>query len=167
MSINENLTLYIYINFYKAGEQVFSERNHQHRHILLEDEILDKFSLSIIPKDQRKPNSHLSLLAMVDCWHKLNINPYDHMICETPIFRLLLGIAEYLFRNDDFLDEAIEAALTDIDIRADDLEYCLSATIWENIIHYKDMEHYNLQFEDVSGFFKERLDEAIHINSIK
>jgi len=148
-----------------AGEQVFSERNHQHRHILLEDEILDKFSLSIIPKEQRKPNSHLSLLAMVDCWHKLNINPYDHMICETPIFRLLLGIAEYLFRNSDFLDEAIEAALTDKDIRGDDLEYCLSATIWENIIHYKDMEHYRLQFEDVSGFFKERLEEASKASS--
>jgi len=148
-----------------AGEQVFSERNHQHRHILLEDELLDKFSLSIIPKEQRKPNSHLSLLAMVDCWHKLNINPYDHMICETPIFRLLLGIAEYLFRNNEFLDEAIEAALTDKDIRADDLEYCLSATIWENIIAFKDMDHYQYQFEDVSQFFKDRLDEATKASS--
>ncbi|ORX57157.1 hypothetical protein BCR36DRAFT_580571 [Piromyces finnis] len=150
-----------------AGEQVFSERNHQHRHILLEDDLLDKFSLSIIPKEQRKPNSHLSLLAMVDCWHTLNINPYDHMICETPIInnRLLLGIAEYLFRNEDFLDEAIEAALTDINIRADDLEYCLSATIWENIIHNKDIEHYKQQFEEVSNFFKHRLDEASRASS--
>jgi len=148
-----------------AGEHVFSERNHQHRHILLEDEILEKFSLSIIPKEQRKPNSHLSLLAMVDCWHTLNINPYDHMICETPLFRLLLGIAEYLFRNEDFLDEAIEAALSDIDIRADDLEYCLSATIWESIIQYKDMNHYKYQFEDVSQFFKERLEEASKASS--
>jgi len=148
-----------------AGKQVFSERNHQHRHILLEDEILDKYSLSIIPKNQRKPNSHLSLLAMVDCWNALGINPYDHMICETPIFRLLLGIAEYLFRNEDFLDEAIEAALTDKDIRADDLEYCLSATIWENIINYKDMNHYQYQFEDVSQFFEERLDEATKASS--
>jgi prephenate dehydrogenase (NADP+) len=149
-----------------AGEQVFSERNHQHRRILLEDDILDQFSLSIIPKDQRKPNSHLSLLAMVDCWHRLDINPYDHMICETPIFRLLLGIAEYLFRNNDLLDEAIEAALTDKYIRADDLEYCLSATIWDNIIRHKDMEHYRMQFEEVSEFFKERLSESIKASSL-
>ncbi|KAG4085081.1 hypothetical protein H8356DRAFT_1062436 [Neocallimastix lanati (nom. inval.)] len=149
-----------------AGEHVFSERNHQHRHILLDDEILDQFSLSIIPKEQRKPNSHLSLLAMVDCWYILDINPYDHMICETPIFRLLLGIAEYLFRNKDFLDEAIEAALTDKNIRADDLEYCLSATIWENIIHYKDMDHYQMLFEEVSEFFKERLSEASNASSL-
>jgi len=171
-SVNELFKLMIQENreeFVKrikeAGEQVFSERNHQHRHILLEDEVLDKFSLSIIPKEQRKPNSHLSLLAMVDCWHKLGINPYDHMICETPIFRLLLGIAEYLFRNNDFLNEAIEAALTDKSIRADDLEYCLSACIWENIIEYKDMEHYNYQFEEVSKFFKERLEEASKASS--
>jgi len=149
-----------------AGEQVFSERNHQHRHILLEDEILDKFSLSIIPKDQRKPNSHLSLLSMVDCWHKLNINPYDHMICETPIFRLLLGIAEYLFRNNDLLNEAIEAALTDRNIRADDLEYCLSATIWDTIIHNKDVDHYKNKFEGVSEFFKDRLSEASKASSL-
>jgi len=148
-----------------AGEQVFSERNHQHRRILLEDDILDKYSLSIIPKEKRKPNSHLSLLAMVDCWNCLGINPYDHMICETPIFRLFLGIAEYLFRNNDFLDEAIEAALTDRDIRADDLEYCLSASIWENIICHKDMDHYKMQFEEVSEFFKERLSEASKASS--
>ncbi|ORX79574.1 hypothetical protein BCR32DRAFT_33066 [Anaeromyces robustus] len=149
----------------EAGEHVFSERNHQHRRILLEDDILDKFSLSIIPKGQRKPNSHLSLLAMVDCWHTLNINPYDHMICETPIFRLLLGIAEYLFRNNDFLDEAIEAALYDKEIRADDLEYCLSASIWENIIHNKNIEHYETLFGEISSFFKERLDEASKASS--
>jgi hypothetical protein len=31
------------------------------------------------------PNNHLSLLAIVDCWWKLGIVPYDHMICSTPV----------------------------------------------------------------------------------
>ena len=64
------------------------------------------------------------------------------------------------------MDEAIEAALTDKNIRADDLEYCLSATIWENIIHYKDMDHYQMLFEEVSEFFKERLSEASNASSL-
>jgi prephenate dehydrogenase (NADP+) len=66
-----------------AGEFVFgSQREHE---LLLRDEILDHFSLSGVPKAERKPNSHLSLLAMVDCWHRCGIVPYDHMICSTPV----------------------------------------------------------------------------------
>lgn len=67
-----------------AGKFVFAKRSEP---FLLSDELLDQFSLSIIPKENRTPNSHLSLLAMADCWHILGINPYDHMICQTPIFR--------------------------------------------------------------------------------
>jgi prephenate dehydrogenase (NADP+) len=67
-----------------AGAFVFANRTEP---FLLSDDLLDQFSLSIIPKDKRTPNSHLSLLAMADCWHTLGINPYDHMICQTPIFR--------------------------------------------------------------------------------
>jgi len=66
-----------------AGDFVFGgQRDHD---LLLRDEILDQFSLSGIPKAERKPNSHLSLLAMVDCWHKCGIVPYDHMLCSTPV----------------------------------------------------------------------------------
>lgn len=68
----------------KAGDFVFGKRTEP---FLLSDEKLGQFSLSAIPNDKRTPNSHLSLLAMVDCWYKLGINPYDHMICQTPIFR--------------------------------------------------------------------------------
>lgn len=56
--------------------------------LLLKDELLDKFSLSGVPKQERKPNSHLSLLAMVDCWQKCGIVPYDHIICSTPVLPL-------------------------------------------------------------------------------
>lgn len=52
--------------------------------LLLEDELLDRFSLGTKPKE-RVRNNHLSLLAMVDCWWKLGIVPYDHMICSTPV----------------------------------------------------------------------------------
>lgn len=52
--------------------------------LLLEDEVLDRYSLGDIP-EKRLKNNHLSLLAMVDCWWKLGIVPYDHMICSTPV----------------------------------------------------------------------------------
>lgn len=65
-----------------AGEFVFGKQKDE---LLLRDEILDQFSLSGVPKSERKPNSHLSLLGMVDCWWKCNIVPYDHMICSTPV----------------------------------------------------------------------------------
>lgn len=54
------------------------------RELLLEDKVLDQFSLGELPETRLK-NNHLSLLAMVDCWWKLGIVPYDHMICSTPV----------------------------------------------------------------------------------
>lgn len=65
-----------------AGAAVFGNRLRPHE-LLLSDDILDRFSLSG-PKE-RMPNNHLSLLGIVDCWWKLGIVPYDHMICSTPV----------------------------------------------------------------------------------
>lgn len=62
--------------------------------ILLSDRILDQFSLGPKPAggERVSPNSHLSLLAMVDCWHKLGIKPYDHLdVAGTPVFMLWIG----------------------------------------------------------------------------
>lgn len=66
----------------QAGNWVFHEDSKQG--LLLRDDVLDQFSLSTGPKE-RLPNNHLSLLAIVDCWWKLGISPYDHMICSTPV----------------------------------------------------------------------------------
>lgn len=65
-----------------AGAAVFEEIDQQE--VLLNDEVLDQFSLGDLPSARVK-NNHLSLLAMVDCWWKLGIVPYDHMICSTPV----------------------------------------------------------------------------------
>ena len=66
-----------------AGAAVFGSGSSQ-KDLLLRDDVLDRFSLGKVPKE-RTPNNHLSLLAMVDCWWKLGIVPYDHMICSTPV----------------------------------------------------------------------------------
>jgi prephenate dehydrogenase (NADP+) len=65
-----------------AGAKVF--RHGWNPDLLLEDEVLDQFSLGEKPPE-RVQNNHLSLLAIVDCWSKLDIVPYEHMICSTPV----------------------------------------------------------------------------------
>lgn len=91
---------------YEAREGVFgwtkqqegdaeTKASNQRKPILLSDRILDQFSLGPKPAvgEPVRPNSHLSLLAMVDCWHKLGIKPYDHLdVAGTPVFMLWIGM---------------------------------------------------------------------------
>jgi prephenate dehydrogenase (NADP+) len=72
-----------------AGAKVF--RHGWNPDLLLEDEVLDQFSLGKRPPGVLNKNSHLSLLAIVDCWSKLDIVPYEHMICSTPVY--ILGLS--------------------------------------------------------------------------
>jgi prephenate dehydrogenase (NADP+) len=68
-----------------AGAAVFKSDT-AGQDLLLSDEVLDRFSLSQKgSREEEPPNNHLSLLAIVDCWSKLGIVPYDHMICSTPV----------------------------------------------------------------------------------
>lgn len=69
----------------KAGAAVFKSDT-EGQDLLLRDDVLDRFSLSNKgSREEAPPNNHLSLLAIVDCWSKLGIVPYDHMICSTPV----------------------------------------------------------------------------------
>ncbi|RGB40982.1 hypothetical protein C1646_348728 [Rhizophagus diaphanus] len=144
----------------KAGEFVFGKSSESREPILLSDTLLDKFSLSIVPKEKRKPNSHLSLLAMTDCWYTLEINPYEHMVCQTPLFRLWTGITEYLFRNTDMLEAAIHSALYSKDIRADDMEFYSASKGWAECVDIGNMQTYQKRFEDTAKFFESRFDES-------
>ncbi|KAI8812510.1 hypothetical protein BJ742DRAFT_21072 [Cladochytrium replicatum] len=138
----------------KAKEYVFGSSTDREP-ILLSDSLLDQFSLSAIPREKRKPNSHLSLLAMVDCWYQCKTNPYGHLICQTPPFRLLLGITEYCFRNSEILNESIHAALYDKEIRADDMEFYSASQGWvECITRAQSHDYYRSRFEEVTKFFE-------------
>lgn len=141
---------------YAARDFVFHESR---KPILLDDDIMQEFSLSV-NSSLRKPNSHLSLLSMVDAWNNLQVNPYDNLICQTPPFRLRLGIAEYLFKNSDLLEESIETALYDKSIRGDDLEFHSAVRDWSAIINYSDMNGYKLHFNQAQNFFKDRLEHG-------
>jgi len=141
---------------YRARDFVFHESR---KPIMLNDKVMREFSLSD-KEHHRKPNSHLSILSMVDAWYHLGVNPYDNLIGQTPPFRLRLGIAEYLFKNDDLLEESIETALYDKTIRGDDLEFHSAVRDWSALIGYGDMEGYKKHFNEVQAFFKGRLEEG-------
>lgn len=132
--------------------------------MLLKDDILDRFSLGEKPPG-RVRNNHLSLLAMVDCWHRLDIIPYDHMICSTPLFRLWLGITEYLFRKPDLLDEVIDTAIEDNTFRADDLEFTFAARDWSERVQLGHMDGYREKFEGIQRYFAPRFPEATRLGN--
>ncbi len=141
---------------YQARDFIFHE---DQKPLLLDDNIMKEFSLSV-NAGSRKPNSHLSLLSMADSWYNLGVNPYDNLICQTPPFKLRLGIVEYLFRNEELLEESIETALYDKKIRADDLEFHSAVREWSSIIGYGDMAGYKEHFEQTKAFFGDRLEHG-------
>lgn len=142
---------------YKARNFIF---HHHDKLLLLDDQVMKEFSLSTTIH-QAKANSHLSILSMVYAWFKMKINPYDNLICQTPPFRLRLGIAEYLFRNDQMLEQSIQAALYDKSIRMDDLEFHTAVHEWASLIEYGDMKGYKEHFEAAKNFFSNRLENGL------
>lgn len=132
--------------------------------LFFDAEVMGAFSLSN-KSCAPKPNSHLSILSMVCAWHKMGINPYQNLICQTPPFKLRLGIAEYLFKNDALLEETIQTALYDKSIRNDDLAFHTAVHEWASMICYGDMEGYKAHFEAAKTFFKDRLEQARALSS--
>jgi prephenate dehydrogenase (NADP+) len=143
------------------------------RPILLSETLLDQFSLgtlrernqSGLQSDITPPhppaNSHLSLLAMVDCWATLAIDPFaDLELAATPIFRLWIGVAEYLFRDRERLDAALEAALSDTTHRSDDLEFIVAARGWSQCVSFGSFKLYRKRFEETASFFQPRFADA-------
>ncbi|KAI0707708.1 Prephenate dehydrogenase [Earliella scabrosa] len=143
--------------------------------IFLSEDILDRFSLGKKPSSalspttssrSAPPNSHLSLLAMVDCWAALSIKPFEHLdLAATPIFRMWIGVAEYLFRSEARLDAAIHAALFDTSHRSDDLEFVVAARGWSQCISFGNFELYKERFMHTAGFFESRFEEATKVGS--
>lgn len=130
---------------------------------LIEPSVLSSFALGKPSDDDassRRANNHLSLLAMVDCWAELGIVPYDHMLCSTPLFRLRLGVTEYLFRDRALLDEALVTAVEDKTYRSDDLEFTFAARGWAECVSLGHFETWEKRFVSTQEFFEPRFAEA-------
>ncbi|KAN0061913.1 prephenate dehydrogenase (NADP(+)) [Thecaphora frezii] len=158
----------------QSGSQV------ERKPILMSDKMLDRFHIAArkaaaakgepsdtlaeiadAVRDASPPNSHLSLLAIVDCWHSLGINPYDHLdLAATPIFRMWIGVCEYLFRSPARLREACRAAARDHDFRADDTEFVIASRGWAQAVQFGNFDNYQRRFDETRKFFEDRFEEA-------
>lgn len=145
---------------YAARDKVFAPSKMWENRPLLEASILSSFSLGAPADAAPRPNNHLSLLAMVDCWAALDIVPYDHMLCSTPLFRLWLGVVEHLFRDTDLLDEALRTAVEDKRYRSDDLEFTFAARGWAQCVSLGHFETWEKMFVSTQSFFEPRFAEA-------
>ncbi|QPG74518.1 prephenate dehydrogenase (NADP(+)) [Brettanomyces nanus] len=143
----------------KAKQKVFGHLKKDHR-LLLDDDLLEQYSLSNYPPGKRQPNSQLSLLAIVDSWSSLGIVPYDHIICSTPLFRILLGVTEYLFCTSGLLEDCLEVAVDNTDFRQDDLNFVLAAKEWSSTVSYGDYNLYRIRFEKTQKYFEHMFPEA-------
>ncbi|CAO1618470.1 unnamed protein product [Parajaminaea phylloscopi] len=140
--------------------------------ILMSDTLLDRFHLAArnalqngaqpaSEASQRPPNSHLSLLAIVDCWAQLGIDPYSHLeLAATPVFRMWIGVCEYLFRSPDRIRSAIRAGIHDTSFRSDDTEFVVAARGWAQAVQFGNFALYEWRFKDTAAFFQPRFDEA-------
>ncbi|KAF8295429.1 prephenate dehydrogenase [Clavulina sp. PMI_390] len=133
--------------------------------IFLSESVLDQFSLNTstasASPNSRTPNSHLSILAMVDSWAALNILPFAHLtLAATPVFRMWIGVAEALFRSTERLDRAVDAAIDDTAHRSDDLEFTIAARGWSQCVSFGSFELYADRFGKTRAFFEPRFEEA-------
>jgi prephenate dehydrogenase (NADP+) len=167
---------------YTARDKVFPDHEDRQRRrpIFLSESVLDQFTLrgrrhadgpedpdthrpSPRPIDpDLRPNSHLSILAMVDSWAALNIRPFAHLsLAATPIFRMWIGIAEALYRSPERLDAAIDASThVTSAYRSDDLEFVVAARGWSQCVSFGSFKLYEERFMYTRKFFEERFDEA-------
>lgn len=174
-----------------AKERVFPDHHDagegtgKRRLILLSQTVLDKFSLGKLPpagsesnnadgtdegggggggERGYRPNSHLSLLAMVDTWAHLNIRPYHHLsLAATPLFRLFLGVAEHLFLSPSLLSASIHSAMYDTWHRSDDLEFCIAARGWSQCVSFGSFEVYKRRFGETREFLESRFGEGTRL----
>jgi prephenate dehydrogenase (NADP+) len=92
----------------------------------------------------------------------------SHVIPYLPLgqlFRLWLGISEYVYRNPELLDECIDTAITDNTFRADDLEFTFAARAWSELVNLGNMDAYREKFEKIQTFFAPRFAEATKIGN--
>lgn len=145
--------------------------------ILMSDKLLDQFHF-VARKAKGKnleekaavaappPNSHLALLAIVDCWYRLQIDPYAHLdLAATPIFRLWIGVCEYLFRSPLRVRASVKAAIHDNEFRADDTEFVIAARGWAQAVQFGNFDLYKWRFEQTRDFFASRFEEANKIGA--
>ena len=99
------------------------------------------------------------------------------------LFRLWLGVTEYLFRNPQLLEETITNAVENVDFASDDLEFTFAARVisltvifrlineltwdqaWSQCVTFGDFALYRDNFEQTQDYFRPRFPEATKVGN--
>ena len=79
--------------------------------------------------------------------------------------RIWLGVAEYLFRKPQLLDEVIATAIEDDTFRSDDLEFTFAARGWSECVSFGNFAAYKDRFEKIQGYFAGQFEEANRVGN--
>ncbi|GAB00074.1 uncharacterized protein L969DRAFT_20298 [Mixia osmundae IAM 14324] len=147
---------------FRARDYIFPPDNAAARPLFLSDTVFDQFAIGSKTSGYTPPlNSHLSLLAMVDCWQQLKIQPFKHLeLAATPVFRLWFGVVEYLFRDEARLEQAIQAGAKAKTHASDDCEFVVAARGWSQCVDFQSFSWYQHRFEETSNFFAGMIEES-------
>jgi prephenate dehydrogenase (NADP+) len=69
-------------------------------------------------------------------------------------------MVEYLCNNQDLLNETIDAAITNLQIRADDLAFHTAVHEWSHIIEAGNEKNYYHLFEKTKGYLEPDLERG-------
>jgi hypothetical protein len=87
-----------------------------------------------------------------------------NMLISPQLFRLWLGVTEYLFRNPELLEEALDTAIDDNTFRSDDLEFTFAARV-SNANRMITLPHF-LLWANHDSFFSYRLGQTVCLSEI-
>ena len=76
-----------------------------------------------------------------------------------------LGITEYVYRNEELLNECIETSLDDKTFRSDDLEFTFAARDWSERVSLGHMDGYREKFEKIQSYFAPQFAEATRVGN--
>lgn len=147
----------------EAGDNVFGKSVSS---VLSDDSLLGNYSLGK-KRVERKPNSHLSLFAMIDTWDKLKINPYRNLLFKTPPYQIRLLLTEYLHDNKELLNESIDAAFGDDKIKNDDTAFLESVIELNGFVSKRDSNSFAKEFNYTKDFFTKKKSKPFGKNMIE
>ncbi|MDE1825308.1 MAG: prephenate dehydrogenase [Candidatus Micrarchaeota archaeon] len=140
----------------KAGDAAFIPRKMR----ILDNSVMQEFSLSCIPKEERLGNSNISLFSHPLAWLNTGVNPFFSPELAPPPARFMCDMVQALFQDKELFEESINA-MADRKLIAHDEIFLDSLKTLTGIIARHDLTAYTNVFDSTKTFFNGRLAEAV------
>ena len=81
------------------------------------------------------------------------------------LFRLWLGVTEYLFLTPGLLPEVINTSINDLTFREEDLEFTIAARGWAECVESGIFGLYQKRFEGIQRYFEGMFEDATRVGN--